>query len=75
MPGSPPPERFSFIPFSAGPRGCIGETFAMTEIVLVLAVVLQQYAFRVRAGHPVEPLPLITLRPANGMPMVAVRRP
>jgi cytochrome P450 len=66
-------EKFSYIPFSAGLRGCIGEGFAMTEILLVLATILQRYQLRRRPNLVVEPAPLITLRPAGGMPMVALR--
>jgi cytochrome P450 len=73
LPPAPPPERFAFIPFSAGPRGCIGERFAMTEIVLVLALILRRYRLRPRAGDVVTPLPLVTLRPAGGMPMIRTR--
>ena len=71
--GDRPYEKFSYIPFSAGPRSCIGEGFAMTEIVLVLATVLQRYQLRCRSNVIVQPVPLITLRPAGGMPMVATR--
>jgi len=66
-------DRFAYIPFSAGPRGCIGESFAMTEILLILATVLQRYQLRCRSNVIVQPVPLITLRPAGGMPMVVTR--
>jgi cytochrome P450 len=73
LPPSPPPEEFAFIPFSAGPRGCIGEPLAMTEIVLIVATILRRYRLRLKTGHVVVPLPLLTLRPAGGMPMVRAR--
>ena len=65
---------FAYLPFAAGPRGCIGEGFAMTEIVLVLATVLQRYELRPAPGLVVEPAPFITLRPRYGLMMVAEAR-
>ncbi len=61
--------RFAYIPFGAGPRICIGMAFAMTEAVLILATIAQRYRLRLKAGHPVEPQGLITLRPRYGMRM------
>lgn len=65
LPDAPPVERFAYIPFSAGARGCIGEGFAMTEIILVLATVLQRYRLRMLPGCDVVPQPAITLRPLH----------
>lgn len=66
--------RFAFIPFSAGPRKCIGDQFAMTEGLLILATVAQRVALDLAPGHPVAPLPLITLTPKHGMRMIPRRR-
>ena len=66
--------RFAYIPFGAGPRICIGMAFAMTEAVLILATIAQRYRLRLKAGHPVEPQGLITLRPRYGMRMHLLRR-
>ena len=63
------PPRFSYIPFGAGQRICIGAAFAMTEAILILAMVAQCYRLRLKAAHPIEPQGLITLRPRYGMPM------
>jgi len=41
----------------------------MTEAVLILAMIAQRYRLRLKAGHPIEPQGLITLRPRYGMPM------
>ena len=66
--------RFAYIPFGAGPRICIGAAFAMAEAMLILATVAQRYRLRLKAGFPVEPQGLITLRPRHGMRMIAERR-
>jgi cytochrome P450 len=66
--------RFAYIPFGAGPRICIGAAFAMTEAILILATIAQRYRLRLKAGHPVEPQGLITLRPRYGTQMILERR-
>jgi cytochrome P450 len=65
--GSPSWPRFSYFPFGAGTRICIGERFAWTEGALMLALLGQKWKFRVASDVPVEPWPLITLRPRNGL--------
>jgi cytochrome P450 len=62
--------RFAYIPFSAGPRQCIGNTFALVEAQLILATIAQRYHLDVAPGHRVAPEPLITLRPKGGMPVI-----
>jgi cytochrome P450 len=71
--GAPRIERFTYLPFSAGPRGCTGEGFAMTEIILVLATVLQRYHLRNTTARLVAPRPAITLRPAERVRMLVAR--
>jgi len=66
--------RFSYFPFGGGPRLCIGESFAWMEGALVLATIAQKWRLRVAPGHPVELLPLVTLRPKFGMRMLVERR-
>ena len=61
--------KFSYFPFGAGARQCIGESFAWMEGVLILATVAQKWKLRLIPGHRVEPQPLITLRPKYGMLM------
>ncbi len=68
------PPRYSYIPFGAGQRICIGAAFAMTEAILILATIAQRYRLHLKPGHPIEPQGLITLRPRHGMPMTLERR-
>jgi len=48
-----------YFPFAAGPRRCIGERFAKTELKIVLAMLLQQYEFEVVSDVPLEVVPSI----------------
>ncbi len=59
--------RFAYFPFGGGPRLCIGNTFAMTEMVLVLAAIAQRFRFTAKPGHEVVLWPSFTLRPRNGI--------
>jgi cytochrome P450 len=67
------PERFAdrgapaYFPFAAGPRVCIGNNFALLEARLALAMVAQRYQVSLVPGRPVEPEPLVTLRPHPGV--------
>ena len=62
--------RFAYLPFGGGPRQCIGNNFAMTEAILLLATIMQRCRLALLPGHQVALQPLITLRPRGGMPMV-----
>lgn len=59
--------RFAYIPFSAGPRFCIGESFAKLEAVLILAMVAQRFEVNLVPGQRIEMRSLGTLRPAPGV--------
>lgn len=67
--------KFAYFPFGGGPRVCIGESFAWMEGTLILAAIAQRWRLRLVPGHPVEPLPRITLRPKHGLRMVPEARP
>jgi cytochrome P450 len=66
--------KFAYFPFGGGPRLCIGNTFAMMEMVLVLAAIVQRFHFRLQPGAVVMPLPTFTLRPLPGIPGEIVLR-
>jgi cytochrome P450 len=59
--------RHQYFPFAAGPRMCIGSGFAMMEGQLLLSTLLRRYRIDAHPGHPVNPDPLITLRPQHGV--------
>jgi cytochrome P450 len=65
----PPPEPMIYFPFGAGPRSCIGNHFAMQELMIMTILFLRRFRFRLQEGFAVEPDPLITLRPKFGMKM------
>jgi cytochrome P450 len=66
--------QFSFFPFGGGPRRCLGEPFAMTEGVLLLATLARLWRMRLVEGHKIEMLPQHLLRSKWGMRMQLARR-
>jgi cytochrome P450 len=66
--------KFSYFPFGAGPRVCIGEQFAWMEGALLIATIAQQWKMRLASDQRVEPRAMITLRPKYGMRMVVEAR-
>ncbi|MEZ4767785.1 MAG: cytochrome P450 [Caldilineales bacterium] len=66
--------RFSYFPFGAGPRVCIGEGFAWTEGILAIATLAQRWRARLVPGLAVALEPMITLRPKHAVEMTLHRR-
>lgn len=58
---------FAYFPFGGGMRACIGKHFALTEAVLILAVLVQKFEFELSRHDDVVPEPLLTLRPRGGV--------
>ena len=67
--------KYAYFPFGGGPRACVGASFAMMEMILVLATIGQRYRLELVPGHPVETYPAMSLRPKNGVKVVVRRRP
>lgn len=55
-----------YFPFGAGPRMCIGNNFAMYEMVMAIATLLENFSIKQKTT-PIEITPLITLKPKNAI--------
>jgi cytochrome P450 len=66
--------RFAYLPFGGGSRQCIGESFAWTEQILIVATIAQRWRLRLVPGHQVVLRPLVTLRSKHGMKMTVLNR-
>jgi cytochrome P450 len=61
--------KFAYLPFSAGSRICIGNAFAMMQMRINLATILQDYRLTVAPEYQFEPFYSFNTRPKNGLPM------
>jgi cytochrome P450 len=60
---------FSYIPFGGGPRGCIGNHYAMLQILMILSDLVRRYDFEIVPGQVIEARPMVILRPEHGIRM------
>ena len=67
-------DRFQYLPFGAGPRVCIGATFAMQEAMIALAVLMSRFRFETTADTRPWPVQKLTTQPQGGLPMRVTRR-
>jgi cytochrome P450 len=66
--------KYAYFPFGGGPRACIGASFAMMEIILVLATIGQRFRLQLASNLPVDIYPAMSLRPKDGVQVVVRNR-
>jgi cytochrome P450 len=66
--------KYAYFPFGGGPRVCIGNYFAMMEVVLLLATIGRKFRFSLLPDHQVSLLPAMSLRPAAGIKVAVEKR-
>ena len=67
-------EPFSYIPFGAGPRTCIGSNFALVEAPLVIGRLVQRYQMTLASDESVQPRGIFVLVPSSPIHMRLTRR-
>jgi cytochrome P450 len=60
---------FTYLPFGGGPRVCIGNHYAMLQILMILSELLRKYDFQLTPGQTIEARPMVILRPKHGIRM------
>ena len=63
---------FTFLPFGGGPRVCIGQHYAMLQILMILSELIRRYDFELVPGQTIEARPMVILRPRHGIRMTFV---
>jgi len=67
--------KYAYLPFGSGPRVCIGNAFAMTEAILLLAMIAKGFRLELLPEQRrVVPQPTTTLRPREGIRMMLTSR-
>jgi cytochrome P450 len=63
------PTPYEYLPFGAGPRACIGKMFAMREIKVALAMILQRHRLTVEPNTRIDRRMQVMMSPKQGLPM------
>ena len=66
--------KFAYFPFGGGPRFCIGNYFAIMEMILLMATIGRRFKFELAPDAKVELYPAMSLRPKNGVRVVVNER-
>jgi cytochrome P450 len=59
--------KYAYFPFGGGPRACVGASFAMMEMILVLATIAKRFRFELIRDQVFETYPAMSLRPRHGV--------
>jgi len=68
------PDKFSYVPFSVGPRVCLAKFFGTVEATLCLAVLAKHFRLTLPQGTEVKHDCRLTLRPKDNLPMQIIPR-
>jgi cytochrome P450 len=60
---------YSYMPFSRGPRDCIGSKFALLEAKTILSMIYRQFEFEYAGTKPEEVMMKVTAHPRFGVPL------
>lgn len=67
--------QFAFIPFSAGPRNCVGKVFAMLQMKITLTKIIRNFEITIAEENKnCEVIAGLVLRPKNGIVLCATKR-
>jgi len=64
------PSAYEFMPFSAGPRYCIGTSLAMMQLKIALTILFKRFGFTLKPGTNVDCVGFNSIRPKYGLPML-----
>jgi cytochrome P450 len=68
------PSAYEFMPFSAGPRYCIGTSLAMMQLKIALTILFKRFCFALKSGTKVDCMGFNSIRPRYGLPMILYQR-